>query len=43
MSNFQMVNLCNGGTKDLVALWEIIHLNISTTQQLNALQSNLLK
>ena len=26
--NFQIVNLCNGGTKDFVALWDIIHLNI---------------
>ena len=25
-SNFWMVNLCNGGTKDFVELWEIIHL-----------------
>ena len=25
-----MVNLCNGGTKDFVELWEIIHLKIST-------------
>ena len=29
-SNFRMVNLCNGGTKDFVELWEIIHLNIWT-------------
>ena len=27
-SNFRMVNLCNGRTKDFVELWEIIHLNI---------------
>ena len=26
-SNFRMVNLCNSGTKDIVELWEIIHLN----------------
>ena len=25
-----MVNLCNSGTKDLVELWEIVHLNIWT-------------
>ena len=25
-----MVNLCNGGTKDFLELWEIIHLNIWT-------------
>ena len=25
-----MVNLCNGGTKDFVELWEIIHLKILT-------------
>ena len=25
-----MVNLCNGGTKYFVELWEIIHLNIWT-------------
>ena len=29
-SNFRMVNLCNGGTKDFVELWEIIHLKIWT-------------
>ena len=29
-SNFGMVNLCNGGMKDFVELWEIIHLNIWT-------------
>ena len=29
-TNFQIVNLCNGGTKDFVELWEIIHLNIWT-------------
>ena len=27
-SNFQIVNLCNCGTKDFVELWEIIHLDI---------------
>ena len=25
-----MENLCNGGTKDFVELWEMIHLKIST-------------
>ena len=25
-SNFGMENLCNGGTKDFVELWKIIHL-----------------
>ena len=25
-SNFRMANLCNGGTKDFVELWKIIHL-----------------
>ena len=25
-SNFWMANLCNGGTKDFVELWKIIHL-----------------
>ena len=29
-SKFQMGNLCNGGTKDFVELWEIIHLKIWT-------------
>ena len=29
-SNFRMANLCNGGTKDFVELWEIIHLKIWT-------------
>ena len=29
-SNSRMVNLSNGGTKDFVKLWEIIHLNIWT-------------
>ena len=29
-SNFRMVNLCNGGTKDFVELWEIMHLKIWT-------------
>ena len=29
-SKFWMVNLCNGGTKDFVELWEIIHLKIWT-------------
>ena len=27
---FQMVNLCNGGTKDFAELWEITHLKIWT-------------
>ena len=27
---FQMVNLCNGWTKDFVKLWEIIYLKIWT-------------
>ena len=27
-STFQIVNLCNGRTKDFVELWEIIHLKI---------------
>ena len=27
-SKFQMVNLGNGGTKDFVELWEIMHLKI---------------
>ena len=27
---FWMVHLRNGGTKDFVELWEIIHLKIST-------------
>ena len=27
---FRLVNLYNGGTKDFVELWEIIHLKIST-------------
>ena len=27
---FRIVNLCNGGTKDFVELWEIIHLKIWT-------------
>ena len=26
-SNFPLVNLCNGGTKDFVELWKIIHLS----------------
>ena len=25
-SNFRLVNVCNGGTKDFVELWKIIHL-----------------
>ena len=29
-SNFWMVNLCNGGAKEFLELWEIIHLNIWT-------------
>ena len=29
-SKFWMINLCNGGTKDFVVLWEIIHLKIWT-------------
>ena len=29
-SKFLMVNLCNGGTKDFVELWGIIHLKIWT-------------
>ena len=27
---FRMINLCNGGTKDFVKLWEILHLKIWT-------------
>ena len=27
-AKFWIVNLCNGGTKDFVELWEIIHLKI---------------
>ena len=30
MSNFQMMNLGNGETKDFVELWEIMHLKIWT-------------
>ena len=30
MSNFQIVNLCNGVTKDFVELWEMTHLDIWT-------------
>ena len=29
-SKFQMVNLCNAGTKDFAELWEVIHLKIWT-------------
>ena len=29
-----MVNLCNGGTKDFGELWEIIHLNIYSSEHL---------
>ena len=29
-SKFQIVNLCNGGSKDIAELWEIIHLKIWT-------------
>ena len=27
-SKFWVVNLCNGGTKDFIELWQIIHLKI---------------
>ena len=27
-SKFQMLDLCNGGTKDFVELWKIINLKI---------------
>ena len=29
-SNFRMVNLCNGGSKDFAELWEVIDLKIWT-------------
>ena len=39
-SRFRMVNWCNGGTKDFVELWEIIHLKISTFHQINEIILN---
>ena len=44
-SKFWIVNLCNGGTKDFVELWEIIHLKIWTHFSIRRmkLQSNLLR
>ena len=44
-SKFRMVNLCNGGTKDFVELWEIIHLKIWThffIRQMKLFQINLI-
>ena len=40
-SYFRMVNSCNGGTKEFLWEWEIIHLDIWT--QLKSLQSNMFK